>query len=243
MTFLDLCQRAYQECVGTTGRPTAVTGQTGDLLRVVNWVAHAYDVICAEHTNWRFLRSTAYVNTIANDEDYAPTEFTDSNLAAVIGSATVGKFASWCDLDPDTGDSTFLLYKQSDGVSTQQIFRSLPYGWFRQRYQVQPPGSTRPAEFTIRPRDNAIIVGPKPDAVYVVTGDYYRTAPPLVADGNEPLFPARFHMAIVWLAKRFYAGHAEDGGAWTEANGNYTEVMGGLEIDQLPPMKIAGPLA
>jgi len=223
--------------------PAAVTNQTGEAKRIVDWTAAAYDWICAKRDNWKFLRSTAYVDTVADDEDYLPTEFTDANLAALIGSATVGKFARWCANDPDTDDSTFRCYLVADGAATQQIIRFIPYGWFRDRYQLQAPSSARPAELAIRTRDNAILSGPKPNGVYRITGDYYRVAPRLTADDDEPLFPERFHMAIVWKAKQFYAGHEEDGGAYTEALNNFTPLMGDLMRDQLPAMGLGAPLA
>jgi len=244
VTFLELCQRVRSECgIPGTG-PAAVTGQSGEALKIVNWTADAYNRICAMHDGkWRFLRSTAYVNTTADDEDYAPTEFTDSVIGQAIGHATVGDFGSWMAHDPDTDDSTFRIYLVSAGSSTQQIIRFIPYGWFRDRYQLQAPDSAFPAELAIRPRDSAILCGNKPNGIYRITGDYYRVAPPLAADNDEPLFPAKFHMAIVWLAKQLYAGNQEDGGAYVEANNNYKAILGRLEMDQLPKIGLGAPLA
>ena len=55
-TYLQLCQKLRQECeVGGTG-PSAVTGQTGELARLVTWIADAYTELQQEY-DWLWLRS------------------------------------------------------------------------------------------------------------------------------------------------------------------------------------------
>lgn len=236
MNFLELCKRTRQECgIAGTG-PSSVLNQTGELKRVVDWVAGAYKDICAKHANWEFLLSSFSVNTVAGTEAYLPTACTDSNIGQLIGHATVGAFGTWI-------PNTFRIYLQSDGAATRQYFFSIPYSYFRDRYQLQVPANSRPAEFCVRPKDKAILVGPKPDAVYVISGDYYRVAPVLAADDDEPLFPARFHEAIVWLAQRYYAGYEEDGGVYADANRKFNELYVPLMADQLPQIGLGAPLA
>lgn len=236
MDYLELCKRTRQEAgIAGTG-PSSVLNQTGELKRVVDWVAAAYSLICAKHESWKFLRSSFSVNTVAGTEAYAPTSCTDTEFSVAVGSPTVGDFARWM---PDT----FRIYLQSAGVGTRQYFWPLDYDWFRDKYQLQPPANGQPAEFSIRPRDSAILVGPKPSAVYVISGDYYRAAPPLAADADSPIFPARFHMAIAYLAERLYAGYEEDGGVWMDANSNFGQYYFPLMVDQLPQIGLGGPLA
>lgn len=240
MNFLQLCQRTRQECgIAGTG-PTAVTGQTGELKRVVDWVAEAYKRICAKQMgNWKFLRSEFSVNTVADTEAYLPTACTDSVIGQLIGHATVGKFRRWCVGPHDS----FWIYLQSAGVGTRQPFYETAYPIFRQRYQMQVPSSAQPADLSIRLRDSALLLGPKPNAVYVIEGEYYRVAPALTADADEPLIPEDFQMLIVWLAKRLYAGFEETGGVYVDSDNNYRSLYNELLMDQLPKLGTGGPLA
>jgi len=236
MNFLQLCQMACQEMgIAGTG-PTATTGQTGELKRVVDWVARAYREICGKHANWKFLRSSFSVNTIIGQEAYLPTACTDSVLAQLIGHATVGKFGKWM---PDT----FRIYKLSEGAGTRQYIWPVDYEWFRDRYQLIVPSNNRPFQWSVRPRDYALLMGPKPNDVYVVEGDYYRVAPVLAADADEPIFQEQYHMSIVWRAVRYYALYEEDGGLYAGANQEYKSEYGLLMTDQLPAMELGAPLA
>lgn len=236
MNFLQLCQRTRQECdISGTG-PSAVTNQTGELKRVVDWVKESYDEICSEYDNWKFLRSEFSLNTVVGQEAYMPTDCTDTQLNAAIGAAAVGKFGRWI-------LETFFIYLQSAGSSTRQNFWPTTYEHFRQTYQMQPPANGKPAFFAVRPRDYALLLGPKPDAVYVISGEYYRVAPPLSANDDVPLFPERFHLAIVWRAAKKYAGFEADGGLYVHAQNEHDKYYGPLMLDQLPAMDLGAPLA
>jgi hypothetical protein len=86
-------------------------------------------------------------------------------------------------------------------------------------------------------------MGPKPNDVFVVEGDYYRVAPVLAAAADEPIFQEQYHMAIVWRAVRYYALYEEDGGLYAGANQEYKTEYGLLMTDQLPSMELGAPLA
>lgn len=236
MDFKTLCQRVRQESgISGTG-PITVVGQLGEMKRIVDWTTQAYTELCSKHANWDFLRSSFSVNTVIGQEAYLPTACTDTNLSALIGSSTVGNFGQWV---PDS----FRIYLQSAGAQTQQYFWPLDYPWFRDRWQLQVPANAKPTDFTFRPKDKAILCGAKPDNVYVLSGDYFRVAPDLAADGDVPLFPERFHMIVAWLAVRYYAAYEEDGGIFSVANQYYQNLYGNLMRDQLPQVGTAEPLA
>lgn len=231
MTFLEIVERLADEA--GVSRPTATTSQTGEARRLVQWAATAYRDICQRHRTWKFLRSSFSVNTVADTQAYAITACTDTD--ALLAVMTVAGFLEW-------KKDTFLIYRQSAGVATQQELPYCDYESFRVRWLRGSPSSQQPSMWTIRERDNALLLGAKPDAVYVLTGDYQRRAPALAADANEPLFPAAYHELIVWEALRKYMGWEEDGGGYDHANQERTRLWGDLERDQLPMMALGGPL-
>lgn len=235
MNFLAICQRARQEMAVSGTGPSTVVAQTGEMKRVCDWVASAYLDICAEHEDWNFLQSSFTVNTVIGQEAYTPTSCTDSVLSAAIGSATVGAFGRWV-------EGSLRIYKQSAGIAAQHNLFPLAYDWFREQYQLVAPANNQPSEFTVRPRDKAILCGPKPDDVYVITGDYYRVAVPLALDADTPLLPERFHMAIVWRAVRMYAQYEEAGGIYAASNIEYKRIHRSLLLDQLPRMQLGSSL-
>ena len=66
MTFLQLINRARQEC-GVTGPDlTTVTGLTGESLRFYNWINSAWVDIQTAHEDWQFMRLPFQFNTVAS---------------------------------------------------------------------------------------------------------------------------------------------------------------------------------
>lgn len=244
MNFLALAQRVRQECDAAGTGPSTVSGQTGELKNIVDWTAEAYRQICQLNNGaWKFLESDFSVNTVIGQAAYLPTACTDTNLSAAIGSATVGSFKRWKLVDSDTADSTFRCYLQSLGLSDNRIIRSYGYGYYRDRFQLQTIPNAQPVEFAIRPRDNAILIGPAPDAVYVITGQYYRIPPALAANSDTPVLPDDYHMAIVWKAAIMYAGDQQDRGLYQHAQKMYRPLYNQLCINWLEGPRMGAPLA
>jgi hypothetical protein len=230
MNFLELAARTKLEC-GVSGTLNTVANQTGELQRLCAWVSSAYDDICSRHASWRFLRSSFSLTTEAGKQDYDVQEFADTQVAAV----TVG-FAHWW-------RDSFRIYRYSGGISGQTWLPFTHYDSFRDIWMLGTPQQNTPQTFTIKNDDEAILLGPVPNDVYIVTGDFQRDANVLNDDTDVPLLPTRFHMAIVWLAAQRYSGFEEAGGVYQHADREFNRLMGGLEFDQLPEVTHSGPLA
>ncbi|MCD6006908.1 phage adaptor protein [Halomonas sp. IOP_31] len=76
MTFLELCQRLRQE-VGAAGTgPATVTGQNGEMQRLIGWIQQAWREIQTEQQEWRFAWAEGEVELSAGFRDYdLPDDF------------------------------------------------------------------------------------------------------------------------------------------------------------------------
>lgn len=227
MTFLELVVRLRAESGGPGTGPSAVTSQSGESLRFVNWINSAWEDIQNAQTEWRFMRFGFTVNTIANVDSYASASCTDTTTSAVITS-----FDHWA-------RDSFKLYTVSLADELELI--DLPYDDWRQLYRTRPQVANRPTNSTVLP-DNKIGLGAKPAGVYVLSGDYYRAARLLANNGDTPTIQAQFHMAIVWKALMYYAAYEEAGSLYATAEKNYTNVYGKMLKNQMPMIESAGPM-
>lgn len=239
MTFLQLCVELQRECDITGTEISAVTNQVGELSRVVNWVKQAWREIQNRHIQepaWRWMRSTFSVNTVAGTDSYAGTSCTDTRL-----SATVTRFARWIVFD-EGGKSNVKIYLSSAGVGTERWLSYLPWSRFRAIYKVGTQNNGSPAHYTVDPQ-NKLVLGPKPDAVYVVTGEYQMSAQSLDANADTPEMPTDYHYVIVYMAMQKYAGFESAPDAMSRGIREGNKLMRQLEVNQLPQMMTAGPLA
>jgi hypothetical protein len=235
-TYLQLCQRLRRECsVGGTG-PAAVTGQTGQLAKLVAWAADAYEEIQNRHATWRWLRSTWSVNTVAETDTYAATNCTDTLL-----SETVSRFSHWWPED-ENGCPNVKCYPQSSGVGAEVWLAPLPWSDFRATYKIGTQTSGQPQHYTIDPQNN-LVLGPKPSAVYVVSGEYQRSPQILAADADVPEMPAQFHNLIVFWAMEKYGADSVAQEVYARAVKEGGRMRRAIERNQLPKTRMGGPLA
>lgn len=230
-TFLQLAVRLRQECgVAGTG-PTAVTNQTGEAKRLVDWASQSYVDIQNKHRgNWRWLRSEFSLSTSSGDDEYAYGDATDT-----IASATISRFARW------HLDGTTKIYLTSAGVGTQNFLTPINWPAFQTMFKIGSQTSSYPGFVAADPR-RKLRLGPKPDAAYTVTGDYQKSAQILAADADEPEMPSDFHMLIVYEAMKKYAAFHGAPEVWTAAREEYFRMMRDLEVDQLPVPSFGNPL-
>ena len=234
MNFLQMCQRARSECAIAGTGPADVSGQTGDLERIVNWVADSWREIQIAHPNWRWMRKGFTLTTTADDGTYAYSDAEDDE-----DSAAISRFSRWLlnnDEDPPK------IYLQSAGVAGQRRLSYITWNSFKFIYRAGTQNSGPPAHISVDP-DNNIVLGPAPDDTYVVTGDYQRSAQELSANADTPEMPADYHMLVVWMAVEKYGFHEVAEEAIAKAQRFGPPIMRTLELNQLPPWPIADPMA
>lgn len=234
MNFLQICQRVRQEAdiVGTG--PATVTGQTGELKRIVDWTATAYEAIQNRHEDWLWLRGQFTLDTVDGTRQYEYGDATDVDDAAAIS-----RFRHWWWEDVEF---PWRIYKQSDGVATERYLTPLEWGTFRRLYLLGSGQSGFPAHVTVDPQ-NRVVLGPTPDAVYVVSGDYQKGNQALAADADTPEMPSQFHMLIVWEALKLYGQHESASESMAKGEYNGLPILRALEANRQPMIQLAGPLA
>ena len=225
MNFLALCQRLRQEAGLSGTGPTTVAGQVGEMKRVVDWVAEAYNDIQTARTTWRFLRNDFSFETTAAEQDYTPAE------------AGITDLADWIKRD-------IKIYSTASGVNTERWLEYELWNFFKAYYMF---GSHRtqtgwPTVITVNP-DNNLYLWQIPNDEFTVSGEYYQTADIMTEDADVPIFPARFHMDIVWRGLMFYGAYAGAAEKYTHGNNEHGKKFRELEIDQLDEPSWGEPLA
>ena len=224
MTFLEICQRLRSEAGISGSGPTTVVSQTGEIGRVVEWALSAYEDIQNKHTTWEFLQEDFTFSTVDGTQSYAPADVDLDDLG------------SW-----KTGDADLTIYSS---VADEQYLIYCMWENFKINYMF---GSTRtqegrPTIVTIKP-DNAMLLWTIPDAVYTVTGEYYKKAQTMALDADEPIIPSQFQMIIVWRGLMFYGAYSGDSSAYTHGEREYKNLLRKLEKEQLAAFNWGAPLA
>lgn len=233
MTFLELAKALRQEAeVAGTG-PTTVVGQSGQLKRLVDWTIAAWQDIQNAKQHWRWMRRPFTLNTVANDDSYAYADATD-----VDATGAIARFSRWWAHDED---DQFLCYLQSAGVAQQYRLIYTPWENFKYLYRFGSQTASPPIYVSVD-HSNNLVLGPKPDAVYVVTGDFQRSMQTLAADADIPEMPVAYHMLIVYRAMEKYGANSVAAEIFARAQLESARLMGALEMNQLPMMGMAEPL-
>lgn len=223
MDFITLATRLRQEC-GVSGTQTTVTGASGEWKRLCDWISQAWEDIQTGNPDWDWMKSSCTVNTVAGDNEYTAADF------------GITDFAAW-------RKDSFRIYLTSAGVGSQWLLPYREYNSFRDYYLLSSRQTTqaRPVEMTISP-SKSILLGPIPDDVYTVTGEYFKTATVLTADSDTPEMPARFHMAIVYRAMMSYGRYEAAGEVYQAGELEYNRMMRRIAYDQAPDVTLAGAL-
>lgn len=230
MTYLELCQMIARESGTVSGTlPSSVVTQTGRLGKIVHWVDTAWRQIQNRRNAWLWMRG----------EFGSPDAVTSAGTARYTAASwNLTRWAEWI-----TTADTVTIYKQSEGVSDEVPMLFMPWALYRRTYDRGDQQQDRPVHYSVSPAGE-FCLGPKPDDIYVVRGEYRKSPQTLSANGDIPELPVRFHEVIAWYAFLLLAEHDEGNLHIAVALRRYRELMGDLERDQLEAVHIsAGALA
>jgi hypothetical protein len=225
-TRLELCVDLRRESGIAGVGPTATIGQVGEYARVVEWIDAAYEAVQSLHGGrWKFLRTEFSFPTIAATANYTK---------AAAGLTELGTWK----------DDTLRCYLTATGVADKQEIEYVPWDEFR---YVCGRGSSstltgRPRIFSIKP-DNSVTFWPMPDAVYTVTGEYFKRPQVMSANDDEPLIPQEFQPIIVWKALMYYGAYTGADEKYSHGQNEYKAVLHKLVRHQLERVSYGAPLA
>lgn len=221
MTFLELCADLHLEA-GISGiPPNSVINQAGENKRIVNWIKNAWHEIQLNRKDWLFLRGTYSFNTNINDGKYSASD---------AGIST--RFREF-------DKNSVKLFQESIGVNDEYEINYIPYEQYRSIYLTGTQVPSRPLYYSID-TDMALLLGYKPNAIYTVSGEYYKTPQILAANDEVPDMPIEYHRVIVYKALEAYALFEAAPEVLSRAMKGFNAIYNRLENNQLPDLTFTG---
>ena len=218
-TYLQLCQRTAVECgvanASLNPAPGSVVGQTGELLRVCNYVADAWRELQGRIL-WSWMWEVGTVTVPAGASKVAVGIAADRWIKR--GVRIPG---------PPTSDGRFLDY--------------IEWQDFALLYATQYAGNSIGA-WTIDPAGNFCINGLAPAGGFTVLAQRYANPTALRLDTDVPGLPADLQMILVYKAMRKYAGFDEAGTQRALALDEERSLMADLQNRCLPTIQFGGSL-
>lgn len=220
-----------------TGTLSSVTNAPAQLARVVSWVNAAWVEIQTRHDDWEWMRSSRLLGqgvsfaTVAGQPSYP--------LGSGAGTCGVEatSFGKWDRL-------TFRVNTTSVGYQDETFLDWIPYDAWRDAYMFGAMRSvqTRPVAIAIGP-GQTLCLGPPPNALYTVTGDYFVAPTEMVADADVPTgLPDQFHMAIVYLAMTKAASYEAAPELLQRGETEFRKLIARLEALRAPEIFMGGSL-
>ncbi len=224
-TFLELCQDVAREA-GVTGTqntvvPTTVSGQVGELERIVRWVKAAWrDIQGRRHWNWMW-------------ENAALT--LPLGASSIAGTVPSERYLTGTARRPST---------TSDGLELEYIPWDEWQDWYSDAYVL---AGNSPTVFTVTPA-NAIqfngtaSVALTPPGAMDFTVQRYRNPTELRLDADVPGMPADLMDLIVYKALLRYANFDEAGATRQTVVLEIARLERDLIARCLPQIRLGGPM-
>ncbi len=223
LTFLEMVQRLHTEAALSGSAPSSVVDQTGQNLRLVNWINSAYEAIQAIYKTWLFRRGEFSFTTISGTANYSPA------------AAGITDLEEWLYYPYNNRASGIRLYS---AITDEGNLAFLPWDDFKAIYLSGSArvDSNRPTVFTIK-FNKSIQLAAIPDAGYNVNGEYIKSIDVLDVTNNDdtPLFDD-YNMIIVWRALMFFGGFEGAPEVSDMGEIEYKNLLMRLRIAYLPRM-------
>lgn len=230
MNYLALVQDLARQSGTLAGGVTiaSVAGLTGRGEKLANWIASAWTDI-QNQRRWNFLRTTYSASLIVNTTTYTSSSF------------SLTRFSAWVEDKPNYRAVT--IYDPDIGQSDETEISQISYESWRQSYDRGTHDATRPIEWAVSPA-RELCVGCKPDQVYTIRGEYWKSPQTLSANTDEPEAPEHLHKIIVYRAMILMAEADESIPSLQMAEREYQRLFASMANECLPTISTkAGPLA
>jgi hypothetical protein len=248
VNYLQICQRACQECGVANGAAAAtvlptVVNPTGSAARIVSWVGDAWNELQTLHDDWEWMRSSVLLGagvsfqTVAGQASY-PLGTGAGTVGVGAAEFGTGSFGKW-------DRTTFRNNTTANGYKDEIPMGEIPYDQWRDGYMLGAMRSveTRPTTVAIGP-DQSVCLAPPPNALYTVTADYFTGPSALAADTDTPTgLPTRFHMLLVYGAMAKYGQYESAPEVYTRGTTDGMRMRKQLEVLRLPIMTSGAALA
>lgn len=223
MNLLELVQTLHREARLPGSPPSGLEGLSGRALDLLNWTIEAWnDVQREKEGRWKWMRKGFTLDTVADNGSYAYGACTD-----VATAAPIARFRAW-HLDPEEPP---LIYLVSEGKQSERELAIASWQGFRYTY-VRGTHTAAPPGYLSVDVDNNLRLGPTPDGVYRITGDYWLSNQVLAKADDEPEMPADFHMLIPYRAITKYAYNTVSRDALARAQAEGTPLFDALVANQ-----------
>jgi hypothetical protein len=230
MNFLQIVQRLHSEASASGSAPGAVTSQTGEAQRLINWVSTAYEDIQNIHAEWDFLRFSFGFSATVGVQSYSHT------------AVSLTEWAKW-KISADNCPSGVTVSDDSSYANEHDL-EYVEWEEFKRNYQFGPTRTQtgKPTIVSVDPAKN-LVVWPIPDNTYYIAGEYFKRAQTLTSSTDEPIIPSQYHMILVWRALMLYAAYLGAPDTYAHGNNEYRRILSKLENNQLPEITFGDTLA
>lgn len=239
MNLLSLVQRLAVEC-GVPGTIITTVNATGEQARLVGWINTAWQATQTEHDDWNWMRSSSLLGggqgmsftTVAGQATYP------LGTGAGTSGVLLANFGKWA-------KGTFRNYTTSVGFTNEIFMDDIPYDGWRDFYMygAQRSVQTRPMAIAVAP-DESICLGPPPNALYTITGDYFRAPTVMGLDIDTPTgLPVAQHMIIVYQAMMMYAGYESASEVFQRGQTGWNLLLAQLQAIKMPEVRMGSALA
>ena len=236
MNFLTLAQTLQLEC-GVSGTLSTTVGQVGSLGRLVSWVNSAWNQVQTESDDWNWMRSSSLLGAGASFATVAGQASYPLGSGAGTSGVVAANFGKW-------DRESFRCYTTSAGYINEIYLDEVPFDVWRNAYMYGAMRNvqTRPVAVAIGP-DESVCLGPPPNALYTITGDYFVAPTSMVADTDVPFgLPVQFHDIIIYRAMMMYGLYESAPEVFQRGQEDYNLNLKALEVLKLPRMAFAGSL-
>ena len=222
-TFLQFCEAVYREG-GISGQINSTQNQSGEALRVVNWVRNAYqEILNDQGLVWKPIRKTVAVQLKDRVGTYS---FADLKLAGGVQWDTRSMRVA---INTDLSDETFVNHMD---------FREFRDYWL---FSTRRTVISRPLNVAVDD-DTNLRIAPLPDGNYWLNMQYQQMPVTFQDDSDVSVLPERYENVIVWRALRHYGMYEAASEVVGRADMAYKETMQQLWQDQTPEVLIGAPL-